>query len=417
MNEKIRLLANTVGIKKAITIFLWPVSQIKAFAFGTWNHQFIAISEGAISRLHPEELDALIYHELSHLKSGDYWKFELARLMTIVYILFMTFIQIMGLSIMITKYQGSVVLPMIASLISYSLFLVVAAGVVYLLRIREHNADLWVIQQMGQREPLTKALLSISKQTIRSGETLGLGQPMSISGNKSLFHPSTASRLNIINNPASLQREIYPLTIWVGLAFAVLLCGPGALDVIINYTIPLILTFGFPILFMLNAYRMHLGAADFRSPSLISCFKISFIFNSVIALLTLLVTSPWGILDPDYEESGIHLITKSFLTHQLSLLLDNQFIIMTMVIAAIALMVYITSNVVFGIRTLNRLDIRKQTTIAWGISLLISIPVSWLWIVAVGGLLPSFLWLIAISGVFLTWILILLLLSIIKKQS
>ncbi len=416
LNEKIRLLTSAIGIKKAITVFLWPLSKINAFAFGTWNHQYIAISEGAIAGLPPEELDALIHHELSHLKSGDHWKFELARLMTIVYVLFATFNQIMALFTNIQKYHGSLVLPEIASGISYSLFLVVVVGVIYLLRIREYNADLSVIQQMDRRSPLIKAILHINKLTTME-PTKTIAPPMSIWGKQGLFHPSYISRLKIINNSDGLQQEIYPLTIWVGLAFAVLVCGPGDLDVVIKYTIPLILTIGFPILFMLNAYRTYLDTTDFRIPSFINCFKISLIFNSMVALVTLLATIPWGILDPDYAESGVHLINKSFLTHRLGLLLDNQFLIMTIVIIAVALMLYIVSATVFEIRSWGRLDIRRQTLAAWGISLPISIPTSILWIMAVNGSLSSFLWLVAIPGIFIIWTLVLFLLSRIKKQN
>ena len=81
LNDTIETLAIKAGIPKP-KVYILPDNALNAFATGRDpNHSHIAITNGLLQKMEPQELEGVIAHEMSHIKNFD------IRLMLIVSVL------------------------------------------------------------------------------------------------------------------------------------------------------------------------------------------------------------------------------------------------------------------------------------------------------------------------------------------
>ncbi|MGQ9844583.1 MAG: M48 family metallopeptidase, partial [Spirochaetota bacterium] len=81
LNEMVDTLAIKAGIPKP-KVHILPERALNAFATGRDpNHSHVALTQGLLQKMNPQELEAVIAHELSHIKNYD------IRLMLIVSVL------------------------------------------------------------------------------------------------------------------------------------------------------------------------------------------------------------------------------------------------------------------------------------------------------------------------------------------
>ena len=60
----------------APTIFLTPTSHVLAFSLGhSWKHAGICLSEGLLERLLPDEIEAIVAHQVCHIRRLDTFSF------------------------------------------------------------------------------------------------------------------------------------------------------------------------------------------------------------------------------------------------------------------------------------------------------------------------------------------------------
>lgn len=75
-------LAKRAGLVNAPRLYALPSSQLNAFAVGNREESAIVLSEGMLYTLTPREINAILGHEIAHLKNGDLHVIALADTVT-----------------------------------------------------------------------------------------------------------------------------------------------------------------------------------------------------------------------------------------------------------------------------------------------------------------------------------------------
>lgn len=193
-------------------LFITPATQANAFATGrSPNHASVAVTKGIIDLLPPEEIKAVLAHELAHVKNRDILIASVAAVLAST----LTFISRMGLY---GGYGGSereegnnrsgtglalllaFVAPIAAMLIQFAIS-----------RQREFGADESGAKIIGDGKPLAKALIAIHDSAKRSPlktnpafSSLYIGNPLGGIGGTvlALFstHPPVEERVKRLRN-------------------------------------------------------------------------------------------------------------------------------------------------------------------------------------------------------------------------
>lgn len=70
--EIVKLLSERAGLKKIPEVGIYKSSDMNAFATGfNKNHSMVAISSGLVRNMNPDEVSAVIAHEIAHIANGD----------------------------------------------------------------------------------------------------------------------------------------------------------------------------------------------------------------------------------------------------------------------------------------------------------------------------------------------------------
>lgn len=138
------------------------ISKVKvsnAFAFGRSKRDGrVCVTESLMQRLNQEELEAVLAHEVSHLRHRDMIVITMLSVIPLIcYLTFWTFLWGRGR-------QGEAA---IIAIVAFVLYLVTNLIVLYVSRIREYYADYGGAELTGRPQALASALYRITLDTAR----------------------------------------------------------------------------------------------------------------------------------------------------------------------------------------------------------------------------------------------------------
>lgn len=163
------------------------ISQIKvpnAFAFGRSRKDGrVCVTAGLLERLNEEEMEAVLGHEMSHLRHRDMVVITTLSVVPLIcYIAFWSFLWGRG-----RRNEGVII-----AIIAFFLYLLTNLIVLYVSRIREYYADYGSVELTGKPYALASALYRITLDTTR----VDAKELKKVEGSKAFLatDPSTARR-------------------------------------------------------------------------------------------------------------------------------------------------------------------------------------------------------------------------------
>jgi len=159
----LRSLSQRAELPRLPVLFYLPTDTMVAFTVGPRDNAAIAISEGLMRGLSPQELAAVLAHEISHIRHNDIRTMAFAGMvgqMTSLLSLFGQFMLIISLPLimagqMLISWTAVLLLifsPTLSSLLQLALS-----------RAREYNADMSAAELIGNPEPLASALAKLER--------------------------------------------------------------------------------------------------------------------------------------------------------------------------------------------------------------------------------------------------------------
>jgi heat shock protein HtpX len=144
-------------------LFFLPTDAMLAFTIGSRDNAAIAVSKGLIRRLSWQELDAVLAHEISHIRHNDVQIMAFAGLTGQFTSLLSVFGQLMLLFSLPMILAGQMMISWLAIFLlifSPTLSSLLQLG---LSRAREYNADMSAAELTGNPEALATALAKIDR--------------------------------------------------------------------------------------------------------------------------------------------------------------------------------------------------------------------------------------------------------------
>ncbi|MDP3267488.1 MAG: zinc metalloprotease HtpX [Legionella sp.] len=206
------------GLKFMPKVFLINADYMNAFASGySEKSAMVAITRGLIEKLDRAELQAVMAHELSHIRHQD---IKLTLAVAVLSNILLIVIDILFYSIVFKRERREDNrLLMIVMVLRYVLPIITLLLTLFLSRTREYMADAGCVELMRDNEPMARALLKISQDHQQHAEQYAedygqtpheqvrqasyLFDPSSIDPVKSLSssfstHPSVEQRLKAL---------------------------------------------------------------------------------------------------------------------------------------------------------------------------------------------------------------------------
>lgn len=141
-------------------VYVIAADYMNAFASGySEKSAMVAITQGLLTKLNRRELQAVMAHELSHIRHRD---IKLTLMVAVLSNLMLIIIDIMFYSVLFSRRRkGSTPLVTVIILLRYLLPVITVLLGLYLSRTREYSADAGCVELMRDNEPLASALLKI----------------------------------------------------------------------------------------------------------------------------------------------------------------------------------------------------------------------------------------------------------------
>jgi len=169
-NDKEHQLYNVVeemkiaaGLHYMPKVYVIDANYMNAFASGySEKSAMIAVTKGLLDKLNREELQAVIAHELSHIRHGD---IRLTLTASILANLMLIVVDIFFYRALFSRDNrgGNNQFLIIIILLRYLLPVITMLLILYLSRTREYMADAGSVELMRDNTPLGRALLKISQ--------------------------------------------------------------------------------------------------------------------------------------------------------------------------------------------------------------------------------------------------------------
>ena len=155
--------AQRAGLPRPPVIYCVPTKMLNVFTTGSPDNAAIAITDGLLNTLSMRELNAVIAHEVAHLKNNDLWIMNLSDTISRVTSFFSMsghFLLLLNLPLLLASghhvsWVGILVLifaPTIVVMLQLALS-----------RTREIDADLYAALLTGDPEGLTSALTKMER--------------------------------------------------------------------------------------------------------------------------------------------------------------------------------------------------------------------------------------------------------------
>ena len=154
----VTILADRAELPETPRLFVIPSATLNAFATGTPENAFIAVTEGLLRKLDLREITNVLAHEMSHIRNNDLRIMGLADLMSRL----TQFLSFVGLFLLLLNLpfalMGKAAIPWMAALLLYLAPTIGSLLQLGLSRAREYDADLEGAQLTGDPEGLASAL-------------------------------------------------------------------------------------------------------------------------------------------------------------------------------------------------------------------------------------------------------------------
>jgi heat shock protein HtpX len=151
------------GLRYMPKVYLIAAPYMNAFATGySEKSAMVAITQGLLEKLSRDELQAVMAHELSHVRHGD---IKLTLMASVLTNLMLIVLDILFYNMLFSRRSGEGrgrnQLAFIILLLRWILPLVTVLLMLYLSRTREYMADAGCVELTRNNEPLARALLKI----------------------------------------------------------------------------------------------------------------------------------------------------------------------------------------------------------------------------------------------------------------
>ncbi len=169
--EELRIAA---GLRYMPKVYLIEADYMNAFASGySEKSALIAITSGLLNKLERSELQAVIAHELSHIRHQDIKLTLMASVLSNIILIALDILfrgVIFGGRSSRRREGGGNVLVLVVIILRFLLPLITVLLIFYLSRKREFMADAGAVELIRDNTPLAKALLKISNDHAENKE-------------------------------------------------------------------------------------------------------------------------------------------------------------------------------------------------------------------------------------------------------
>ncbi|MDI9818751.1 MULTISPECIES: zinc metalloprotease HtpX [unclassified Legionella] len=158
------------GLHYMPKVYLIEANYMNAFASGySEKSAMVAITRGLMEKLNRAELQAVMSHELSHIRHHD---IKLTLMVAVLSNILLIVIDIMFYSLIYRsdRRRDDNRLLMVIMLLRYLLPLITVVLALFLSRTREYMADSGAVELMRDNEPMARALLKIADDHQRNAE-------------------------------------------------------------------------------------------------------------------------------------------------------------------------------------------------------------------------------------------------------
>ncbi len=166
--EELRIAA---GLKYMPKVYIMDANYMNAFASGySEKSAIMAITSGLLDKLDRAETQAVMAHEISHIRHMDIKLTLMASVLTNIMLITIDFFFYNMIFGRRRNEKGDNRLFIIVMILRYVLPLITVLLTLYLSRTREYMADAGCVELMRDNNPLATALLKIQKDTERNAE-------------------------------------------------------------------------------------------------------------------------------------------------------------------------------------------------------------------------------------------------------
>lgn len=199
-------------------VFIINADYMNAFASGySERSAMVAITRGLMAKLNRAELQAVMAHELSHIRHQD---IKLTLAVTVLSNILLLVIDALFYSVIFRRNDdkrdsGNNILALVIVVLRYVLPLITVVLTLFLSRTREYMADAGSVELMRDNEPMARALLKISQDheinAAQYSQDYGQTPHEQMRQSSYLFDPSSFDPVKSLSNlfsthPATEQR-------------------------------------------------------------------------------------------------------------------------------------------------------------------------------------------------------------------
>ncbi|ASQ47149.1 zinc metalloprotease HtpX [Legionella clemsonensis] len=200
------------GLKYMPRVYLIEANYMNAFASGySEKSAMVAITRGLMEKLNRAEMQAVMSHELSHIRHHD---IKLTLTVAVLSNLLLIAIDIMFYAMIYKRDRRNEDnrLFMVIMLLRYLLPLITVVLALFLSRTREYMADAGAVELMRDNEPMARALLKITEDHQQHAEqyTQEYGQTPheEVRQASYLFDPSSIDPIKSLHNAFSTHPSL-----------------------------------------------------------------------------------------------------------------------------------------------------------------------------------------------------------------
>lgn len=158
------------GLQYMPKVYVIEADYMNAFASGySEKSAMVAITRGLIEKLNRAELQAVMAHELSHIRHHD---IKLTLMVAVLSNILLIVIDVLFYSVIFGRNnrKGDNRLLLVIMVLRYVLPLITVLLAMFLSRTREYMADAGAVELMRDNEPMARALLKISNDHQENAE-------------------------------------------------------------------------------------------------------------------------------------------------------------------------------------------------------------------------------------------------------
>lgn len=157
------------GLQYMPKVFIIDADYMNAFASGfSERSAMVAITRGLMEKLDRQEMQAVMAHELSHIRHHD---IKLTLTVAVLSNIILIVIDLLFYSVLFRRDdRGDNRLLVVIMVLRYVLPIITVLFTLFLSRTREYMADAGCVELMRDNEPMARALLKISQDHEKNAE-------------------------------------------------------------------------------------------------------------------------------------------------------------------------------------------------------------------------------------------------------